>query len=176
MSFADPRSAMEASPLFANLSTKELDELIAAGYVAEIEPGQVLMREGEVGDSASLMLRGAADVLKKGQDGIDHHWARVNAGEVLGEIGLLLAEERTATVVAREHVQVLTLTRMALDRLLESGSPAARKLLKTVAVTIARRQRDTMKRLVGMLDDASQTTVDMDSLKGDLERALGIEL
>ncbi len=177
MSFADPRSAMEASPLFASLSTKELDELIGAGYVAELEPGQVLMREGESGDSASLVLRGEADVLKRGKDGIDHHWARVKAGEVLGEIGLLLAGERTATVVARGDVQVLTLTRMALDRLLDSGSPAARKLLKTVAITVARRQRDTMKRLVGLLDGASQTTtVDMTSLQSDLEKALGIEL
>jgi hypothetical protein len=83
--------------------------------------GAVIVREGEPGDSAFLIVSGEVTVEKEGRI------IRVmHADEVFGEIAPLLAGNRTSTVRARTAVRLAVLTRERLEAELALGSLGGR--------------------------------------------------
>src|SRR5207245_6330496 len=80
--------------LFRHCTAKELVRLASITDAALLHPGQVLCRQGEVALECYVILDGAADV-KVG----DQVVGAVSAGESVGEMGLIDARPRSATVV-----------------------------------------------------------------------------
>jgi len=77
---------------------------------AHYEPGDLVVRQGEQGDCAYLILDGEVEVLK--QQG-DHQLqvGRLKSGECFGEIALLAEVPRTATVRCLTSVDLVVLPR-----------------------------------------------------------------
>ena len=95
------QSILLSSPTFVGFSEDEVGVIAAAGEVVHVPDGLELIREGESGHAAYLVLGGSADVSKKGPDtGQSFHLATVEAGQILGEVGLLLAQPAHAAPVA----------------------------------------------------------------------------
>src|SRR5262249_25351437 len=72
------------------------------------EPGSVIIREGDGGDAAYMIVSGRVRAYRK-VDGGQETLATMRAGDVFGEMALLLAEPRAATVEAVDRVTVLVL-------------------------------------------------------------------
>jgi GNAT superfamily N-acetyltransferase len=64
-----------------------------------LAPNEVLMREGEPGDTFALLVEGEVAVTRQ-IGGEQHLLARAPAGSILGELALLRHQPRTATVTA----------------------------------------------------------------------------
>ena len=71
-------------------------------------PGSVIIREGELGDEAYMIVSGTCRAVRA-SDGAQETLGSMTAGDVFGEMALLLAEPRAATVVAVDQVTVLVL-------------------------------------------------------------------
>jgi CRP/FNR family transcriptional regulator, cyclic AMP receptor protein len=102
-----------------------------AGTVAMLKRfdfGDVLFRQGDPSDFAILILSGSADVLREaGHDAIV--LGAVQAGEFVGEMGVLEDRARSATVRATSSVEAELIERdVFLDRV-SSEPELARKLL-----------------------------------------------
>jgi CRP-like cAMP-binding protein len=106
-------SRIAAFPDFAALPAEELDELAAAMSELEIEAGATVITLDDFGTAIYLIELGEAEVL---HDGGEANQA-VGPGEVFGEIGLLLTGQRTATVVARTPMRLLSLSGQDFDRI-----------------------------------------------------------
>jgi CRP-like cAMP-binding protein len=102
-----------AFPEFADLPTEELDELAGAMIEVEVEAGATLVHVDDYGTAIYLVEAGTAEVLNDGGDAIK----ALGAGDTFGEIGLLLTGQRTATVVARTPMRLLSLSGQAFDRI-----------------------------------------------------------
>jgi NADH dehydrogenase FAD-containing subunit len=77
---------------------------------AHFEPGDVIIREGEAGESAYVILAGKVEVTREqGQETI--HLTTLSEGECFGEIALLTDAKRTATVTCLTPVDVTVLHR-----------------------------------------------------------------
>jgi serine/threonine-protein kinase len=72
------------------------------------EPGAVIMREGDIGDAAYMIISGQCRAYRAVGDQ-QETLALMGAGDVFGEMALLLDEPRAATVEAVDHVNVLVL-------------------------------------------------------------------
>ena len=110
-------SALESSPELVGLRAEALVEMALfkdcsieqLGPVAErlrplrAERGQVLMRQGEQAVSFILIQSGRAEVSHTGDDG-SVVLGEVTAGVIVGEIALLRAKPRSATVTATEFL------------------------------------------------------------------------
>jgi serine/threonine-protein kinase len=95
--------------------------------------GEAIVREGEQGDAAYILVEGECDILKgHGED--QRVVRRIEAGEIFGETALLATGIRTATVRAATPVTVLVVTRETLERELEG-----RGWLETLVRALARR-------------------------------------
>ncbi len=90
---------------------------------AIFEPGQDVVREGDIGQSLYIIKSGEVEVLKCGEDdGSEERVATLGPGERFGEVAVFQQVRRTATVRAKTRVEVLHVRREAAVALSESMS------------------------------------------------------
>ncbi|MEI9949418.1 MAG: protein kinase [Pseudomonadota bacterium] len=71
-------------------------------------PGAIIIREGELGDEAYMIVSGTCRA-QRARDGQQETLGTMTVGDVFGEMALLLAEPRAASVQALDQVTVLVL-------------------------------------------------------------------
>ncbi|KPL20187.1 MAG: hypothetical protein AMJ93_12565 [Anaerolineae bacterium SM23_84] len=125
-------------PLFAELDAQQI-QLIAAQLREETyEPGAVIMRQGEIGETFCVIESGRVQVSVT-QDGGKKVVAERGPGEYVGEIALLLEVPRTATITALSPVRLLTLHKSDFDRLVVKHLYVSRSL-----------ERETSRRMIDL--------------------------
>ena len=97
---------LRSIPLFAELPAPALEGLAAALTPVELPAGAVLIRQGEQGEAYYAIAAGQLDVVQDGR-----FLRRCGRGEGVGEIALLRAVPRTASVTARTDATVYQLAR-----------------------------------------------------------------
>jgi CRP-like cAMP-binding protein len=177
MPFVDTTEALRrlaAAPAFSDCTRGELEELLEACELESAAPGRAFVKEGAAGDSAYVILDGRAEVTKIGASGGSHRLDDVEAGDLLGEVGLLTPHPRSATVTALDEVTYLRLPRERFQQLLDRHSVAARKLLTHVAISMAERMRHMNDRFVEMLEHEHVRAgpPDFEQLRSRLRQAL----
>lgn len=96
----DEIDILRAVRLFEPLPLDALERIAVAMTPVRFEPGAALMREGEPGDRYIVLTEGQVDVVRGGRP-----VAVSGPGEGVGEIALLRAVPRTATVMAMTQVE-----------------------------------------------------------------------
>jgi len=101
----------------AELRTAVDGFLASVGRFAErrFKPGDVIMREGEAGDAAYILVRGTCEVSRL-INGVATPLRRMGAGEVFGETAIITSQARSATVIAVDEVVATVIHREALER------------------------------------------------------------
>jgi CRP/FNR family transcriptional regulator, cyclic AMP receptor protein len=122
----DP-SRLAAIPLFQSLEREHLAALAAVASQVDAQPGQVLATQGEFGHALYAIESGTAHVSVDGRGA-----AMLGPGDVFGEIAVLAAGRRTATVVASSAMKLIALFKRdvwALERSSPETSGALRRLV-----------------------------------------------
>lgn len=101
-------------PLFAGLRPIQAKLAVLIGTLREAPAGTMLARQGELQPEAYVLLSGSADVLRHGSGEVIR---TVGRGDVVGEMGLVRHQPRSADVVAREAVEYLVVDERFLDRM-----------------------------------------------------------
>jgi serine/threonine-protein kinase len=84
------------------------------------QPGAVIIREGDIGDAAYMIVSGRCRAYRAIGDG-QETLAVMGAGDVFGEMALLLDEPRAASVEAVDRVTVLVLGKSTMTEGLGIG-------------------------------------------------------
>ena len=100
------------------------------GEEHRFEAGETILREGDVADRVYLLLSGSASVFRT-VDGKQTLVAKVQAGQCVGELGLVSREPRAATVVADEPVLAFAIDGAHFVALHEK-SPELREYVSTL--------------------------------------------
>lgn len=123
--------------LFAGLEDDVLDALAQRAEHVGLLSGEVLLRQGEVGDSLSVVRSGRLRVTTDGPDG-ERLVGFVGRGEVVGEMALLSDEPRTATVRADRDCELVRLPMAAFDEIVASHPPVLRRVATQVVARMRR--------------------------------------
>lgn len=115
-------------PLFSALSKKELQTIARASDDVEVPKGKVLVEEGKPGHEFFLIIGGNASV-KRGKREI----AKLGPGQYFGELALLDRGPRSASVVAKDDMEVLVLGQREFAGVIDEVPSLAHKLLTTMA-------------------------------------------
>jgi NTE family protein len=113
----DPLGAL---PLFAGLDPAALAELRDHAEQVDLEAGSYLFHAGEASDSLYVVRSGRLQVLQN-----DVVVTELGRGEVVGELGLLIAAPRSASVRAVRDATLVRLTKAQFDNIADSGVLAA---------------------------------------------------
>ena len=84
----------------------------------ELAGGDVLMEQGQPGDSGYLMLSGRLRIYMRDERGAERMVREIGRGEVIGEMSLFTGEPRSATVVAVRDSVLVKLDKPQFDGLL----------------------------------------------------------
>ncbi len=128
----DDVKLLRSNPLFGWLPPVALERVAFTLSDVELNPGDVLIRQGEEGDRAYLVAAGELAVERDGEE-----VARVTPGEIVGEIALLHAVPRTATVRAVGPARVLAIDRDEFLAAATGGATAREAAEELVAGRLA---------------------------------------
>jgi MFS family permease len=95
---------VQAVPEFAPLPAMALERLATAVVPRSLVDGDVVVREGDEADGFAIVVSGTLDVQQGGRS-----VRELGPGDAFGEIGLLMARPRTASVVSAGPAQILWL-------------------------------------------------------------------
>ncbi len=124
--------------------------------------GKVIFSRGDPGDAIYVIVRGVAEVSVKNDTGEKMVLETVKPGEFFGEISLLDAGPRTATVTATEDLEALVIDRGDLEEFLKLRPAAAMDLLTAAGKRLresANILRRTVSRNVNAEEEDTRSTV-----------------
>jgi CRP/FNR family transcriptional regulator, cyclic AMP receptor protein len=129
----DTAQLLARVPLFAGMSAESLRELASVAVPRSFEPGHVVFREGDQGDTAYVIRSGKVRVTRQHSSGRTITLVELRPGQIFGELAMFDHETRSATVEAIERTSALALLARDLKRVLQRDPEIALKLLGTFA-------------------------------------------
>jgi signal transduction histidine kinase len=124
-------SDLRKSPLFQGLSDDELKQLMDMAEPISLRAGDALIRQGDTGDAAYVVLSGEFEIQKQTGQSLIKIDVR-NPGDVVGEMALLSQAPRSATVLAKTDCEALRIPKAAFEKLLSSSTTASLAVLHWV--------------------------------------------
>lgn len=107
-------------------------QLLAPKHAQVYRAGELIFREGEIGDKIYFVLSGIVEIFIR-QNQLKRSLCSLSAGEAFGEMAILNNLPRTASVVAETEAKLLVLERKLFFNLMEKYPILALKLVRLMA-------------------------------------------
>jgi len=133
---------LEASKPFRNLSRIELDALRQIAQERSFPPGAQIFKEGDSGDGIYVVKDGAVEISVGISQNVRRIFAKIDPGEIFGEMAVLEFKPRSASAVAAAPTRAYFIPRNELLVMLERSPVLSLELLRE----ISQRLRDFNKR------------------------------
>ena len=117
-------------PLFSGLDESELERLSRVAGRKRAARNEQVVRAGEGADSLLILLTGRAKVTNFDEDGREIILAWLGPGEFFGEMGLIDGSPRSASVVAVENCELMTIGKNEFQRCMQDNFQVAQKLMQ----------------------------------------------
>lgn len=135
MSLDQEVEMMRQIPLFARIAPAMQKLLCFGSERLTYDPGQVLVKIGDMADAAYVIIEGNAEVTVPGSQGpvvVSH----VGKNDVIGEIAIFVDLPRTATVTATTRVEVLRISKDLFINVVRQNPEAAIELIRVFALRL----------------------------------------
>jgi len=123
-----------------DLHDEELRMLVPGVIVQRFGAGELIVREGDEGDSLFIIREGTVEVLATGSDGKQVHIRDLTPPAFFGEMALMTGEKRTATIRGRSDVELLELNRDAFGELFKNHPETAAQTGEVIALRMTERR------------------------------------
>ncbi|MCD6497912.1 MAG: cyclic nucleotide-binding domain-containing protein [Deltaproteobacteria bacterium] len=120
--------ALKRTPLFGELSPEALDRLVQRMKLRRVQPGIVVVREGDPGGELFVVTDGVMQVVREGPPRVI--LSTLRAGDFFGEIALVTELPRQATVQAVTETTLLEIDRDLVVDLIQEYPETVAVLLK----------------------------------------------
>ena len=118
---------LKSLPLFEGVSDEDLEKISPFVSEVSVSEGKHLVEEGDYAYEFMAIEEGTAEVMRG-----DQKLAELGPGDVFGEMGLIDAERRNATVVAKTGLRLITLDQWDMQRLEKAIPSGAARIRETV--------------------------------------------
>lgn len=123
---------MSRVQLFEKLPPEEIHTLLPYISHRNFQKGDILIRQGEAGDSLFIIDKGTVDIIDDRNS--SKKIATLDEGDVLGEMALVTGEPRSVTAAAVSDVKVWIILKEHFDYILQNSpklADAVKKLVNT---------------------------------------------
>lgn len=145
------------APMFGDLDSNELSQVVRIMQVQQLRPGQWVFREGDPGDAWYVVYEGEVEVVKETDaTSGERVIAILGRRACFGEMAILDGSPRSASVRATRALTAFRFPRQQFSKLLADGNLAAYKLVYQISLVLVSRQRRTTHRLVELLAATDQ--------------------
>jgi CRP-like cAMP-binding protein/Tfp pilus assembly protein PilF len=128
---------LESIPILSKMTLEQSVLLANRLKVAKYKPGQIVFHMGEMGDTFYIIEVGEVEVLAPDMAGQSVGVInRLGPGDFFGEIALLRAVPRTATIRAVKPTRLLAISREDFDSVVEKHPSIAHSLAETSSLRL----------------------------------------
>jgi CRP-like cAMP-binding protein len=135
-------------PLFAKIDPSKLKLLAFTSERLTFGAGQELFHQGDVGDTAYIIINGEADVLVDTPTG-ELAVAKLTQNDLVGEIAILINVPRTATVRAASELTTLAISKDQFFRMIGEFPDMAVEIMRELAQRLERTTNQLQTALSG---------------------------
>jgi CRP-like cAMP-binding protein len=121
-------SRLSAIPLFAELAPDDLEALARVASEVEAAAGETIAAEDQFGHALYAIESGSVEVTKDGET-----LRTLGAGEIFGEIAVVAAGRRTATVVATSPLRLIAIFKSDVWALEQRSPETAAELRRIIS-------------------------------------------
>lgn len=135
---------LQDQPLFGGVDDQAMTAIMPLMRELDFAAGEVIVEEGDDGDSLFVICSGSVEVLKASPESAGLFGKRIavlKTGDVFGEMELIDTQRRSATVRALEPVSTLALTNGDLFCIHEFDPPTFTLIVMNLARELSRRLR-----------------------------------
>lgn len=165
------KNALPEIPVFENLDRNQIEELSSWLERKNIEKGKMLFEEGDSSDGLYVLARGEVEILKNSAAG-PLVIAELEAPTVVGEMGLLNEEARSASVRTQNKIVVGFLPCALFEKMLAERNITALLIALNLGRIACLRLRATTRRLAELSEDCARHALHAASgLESPVEKA-----
>jgi len=158
-------TVLKSVPIFASFAEDQLRMLVPMVTRRSAPRGSVIFAEGDRVDSLYIVLSGRLKVMMGEADGKEVILGIIGQGEFFGEMGLIDDRPRSASVIAIEPCELLSVTRRDFKRCLVENTEVAMTVLRVLVRRLREADRkigslallDVYGRVARLLLDMSET-------------------
>jgi CRP/FNR family transcriptional regulator/CRP/FNR family cyclic AMP-dependent transcriptional regulator len=132
----DDRELLRTVPIFSELAEPDLDKLTGLATRKHYPKDGVVFFENEAGDTLFMIAQGRIKVTILGDDGREIILSVLGQGEFFGEMALLDNEPRSATTIAAEDSELLSLSRAEFEGVLSHNPGIMGGLIKVLTARL----------------------------------------
>lgn len=140
---SDRKEALGEIDLFKEIHPDGLERLASVCSEETYRVGEIIFREGEVGDKLYLILEGKVRISREVSGMGEEALAILGAGAAFGEMSLIDDFPRSADARVHERCRLLVLTKSALQDLLFLDKDLAYEILWSFVQILSNRLRET---------------------------------
>jgi CRP-like cAMP-binding protein len=118
---------------FAPLTVGQLERVLPYIRLNSYSAGETVFRQGDVGDAFYIVYKGSVQVRLPRLVILSKTVATLKEGDFFGEMALISAEPRSATIVAAEPIQLFTLLSEEFQLILRDNPAAAEEMRRISA-------------------------------------------
>ncbi|MEB3192511.1 MAG: cyclic nucleotide-binding domain-containing protein [Snowella sp.] len=133
------RETLRSVPYFHDLSELEIRQMLEVGRLRKLKVGEILFREGDLGDAFYIVLSGSVEIFT---EKLGKTLAKLEAGSFFGELALMLGTLRTATVKSLEDTVLFGISHHHFEQLLQANPDFQLALIKE----LSQHQEELMQR------------------------------
>jgi CRP-like cAMP-binding protein len=155
--------------LFGQLSDDDLEWMLKAGRKRSLQEGDVLIRQGVPVEDVYILLEGRLAVWLTLRSGPEREIARLQAGEIVGEMSFVDARPPSATVKALGDSTVFGISKAVLSAKLAADQGFAARFYRALAIYLSTTVRERHRALgYGSEEDLEGMEDDADELDGNV--------
>ncbi len=125
---------LASTGLFSVLDAATLESVEAALEPVHVPGGEILMRQGDPGDSLYVLIYGRLLITVQNEHGEEEVIGEIGRGETVGEMAVLTGEPRSATARAIRDSELVRFSRDAFEHVI-GANPRAMMLVARRLVT-----------------------------------------
>ena len=134
----DEREVLRTVPIFSELSDEDITSLAHLALRKRYPKDTVIFFENEEGDFFFTILEGRVKVTILGDDGREVILSVLGPGDFFGEMALLDNEPRSATAIAVEETELLSLHRNDFQTVLNDNRSITTALIRVLSARLRR--------------------------------------
>ena len=144
------------SPLLLGLMEQELAALFAFADRQAYQTGDLIVREGSPSDCLYILVSGVLEVVRMSEGNPVVLATLTKAGSFFGEMSLVDAMPRSATVRAKTHAEIVAFSKRDLTSFFIQLPRAKMTMILNIARTLSLRLRDADAHIMQLSSDLAR--------------------
>lgn len=159
MSIEKYTALVMTDPKFTGFTAEEVNTMLSYCKVAEFPKGELIIKEGELGDKLYLVAEGEVGISKEISKQVVFFITTLKKGDLFGEMALISQYPRSANAFAKTDIKLIVMDKQDFEYLKKSHPMLFGKIAWILSRTLAERLYKVEERIKQILQASLTNTL-----------------